>query len=103
MENQFEKTFYAGLGLALRTKDAIADMAQRLAQEQQLNEAEGRRLSDSLVQQAEDFRDRLSKLVEKQVNASLKQLNVVQKSEYDALQARVRALEERLAKADSQS
>lgn len=97
MANQLERTFYAGLGMALRTKDAIADMAQRLAQEQQLNEVEGRRLSDNMVRQAEEFRDRLSKVVKEQVDETLKQLDLVRKRDMEALEARLRELEAKIA------
>ncbi len=97
MASQLERTFYAGLGMALRTKDAIADMAQRVAQEQQLNEVEGRRLSESMVQQAEEFRDRLSKVVKEQVDETLKQLDLVRKSDMEALETRIRELEAKLA------
>ena len=97
MASQLERTFYAGLGMALRTKDAIADMAQRVAQEQQLNEVEGRRLSDNMVRQAEEFRDRLSGVVKEQVDETLKQLDLVRKSDMEALEARIRELEAKIA------
>ena len=97
MASQLERTFYAGLGMALRTKDAIADMAQRLAQEQQLNEVEGRRLSDNMVRQAEEFRDRLSKVVKEQVDETIKQLDLVRRSDMEALEVRVRDLEAKVA------
>ncbi len=97
MASQLERTLYAGLGMALRTKDAIADMAQRLAQEQQLNEVDGRRLSDNMVRQAEEFRNRLSKVVKEQVDETLRQLDLVRKSDLEALEARIRELEATLA------
>jgi polyhydroxyalkanoate synthesis regulator phasin len=97
MASQLERTFYAGLGMALRTKDAIADMAQRLAQEQQLNEVEGRRLSDNMVRQAEEFRDRLSGVVKEQVDETLKQLDLVRKSDVQALERRIQELEAKIA------
>lgn len=103
MESQLERTLYAGLGMALRTKDAIADMAQRMAQEQKLNEAEGRRLSDNMVRHAEEFRDRLSRLVAEQVDESLGKLNLVRKSDLEALERRIQELEAKLARAEAKS
>lgn len=64
MENPFRTGIYAGLGLALRTRNAVLETSRRIARENNMSEVEGRKFVDNLLQQSEDARGRLSERID---------------------------------------
>jgi polyhydroxyalkanoate synthesis regulator phasin len=93
MENPIRTGIYAGLGLALRTRDAVMETGRRIAQESSMSEDEGRKFVDDLLKQSEDVRGRLSELVEERVSDVLNRFDLAKRSDIDRLEQRIAELE----------
>jgi polyhydroxyalkanoate synthesis regulator phasin len=98
MENPFRTGIYAGLGLALRTRDAVIDAGRRIVQESSMSEEEGRKFLDDLLKQSEDVRGRLSNLVEERVAEVLNRFDLARRSDIERLEKRIQELESKPSK-----
>ena len=96
MDNPFRTGIYAGLGLALRTRDAVMETGRRIAQESSMSEDEGRKFVDDLLKQSEDVRGRLSELVEERVSSVLNRFDLAKRSDIERLEQRIADLETQL-------
>jgi polyhydroxyalkanoate synthesis regulator phasin len=101
MENPIRTGIYAGLGLALRTRDAVMDTGRRIAQESSMSEEEGRKFVDDLLKQSEDVRGRLSELVDERVSDVLGRFDLAKQSDIERLEKRISELESKLQKSKS--
>jgi polyhydroxyalkanoate synthesis regulator phasin len=92
-----KKTLYAGVGLAFLTRDKIEEMAKRMAEEAKLNEADGKKFIDEILKKSEDAKASFEKAVNAAASAALERLDIPRRSDLLALEARVKALENRNA------
>ncbi|NBB91138.1 MAG: hypothetical protein GVY23_08025 [Spirochaetes bacterium] len=93
MDNPFRTGIYAGLGLALRTRDAILETGRRIAQESSMSESDGRKFVDKLLRQSEETQGRLNGLVESRVSQVIERLDVAKRSDIERLEERIAELE----------
>jgi len=93
-----KKTMFAGIGMAVVTKDKILESLDELVEKGKLTKDEASAMSDKIVEggrvETEKARVEASKLF----NEMLHRANVVTKDQHDALAARVTALEGKLHK-----
>lgn len=90
----------AGLGMAALTKEKIEEIVQELVRSGDVDGEQSKQLARSILKQAEEQRGELRRVVEQQVKRVLTGAGLVTKEEYQALEARVKALESQLAGAD---
>ena len=88
----------AGIGMAVLTKEKVEELVQELVRSGEFDGEESKQVARSILKQAEEQRDELAKLVDRQVKRVLASAGVVLKEEYEALEARVRELEARLVR-----
>jgi len=87
------KTFLAGVGLAVATKEKIDAHIEELVEKGKLSEKEGRDLAEDLLKKSKQARKDLQKQVEKWVDEVLHKLQIPSKSDMEKLKARVKKLE----------
>ncbi|MFO8065140.1 MAG: phasin family protein [Spirochaetota bacterium] len=101
MENPIRTGMYAGLGLALRTRDAVLDSGRRIVQESSMSEDEGRKFVDDLLKQSDDVRERLSSLIQDRVSDVIGSFDLAKSSDIERLEKRIAELETELSKKKS--
>jgi polyhydroxyalkanoate synthesis regulator phasin len=94
----FTESLHAGVGFALRTRDAIEDFAKQMSQQYKLSEEEGRKFADRMVKETEESRTELDEAIEKRVNAYFEKAGVVRKDDIDAIAKKIDALEKKIGK-----
>lgn len=94
--NPFQEGIYAGLGLALRTKERIEDFAKKITREYEMNEEEGKRFMDDLVKQSEETRTRLDEVIEKRLETYITEAGLPTKADIDKLTRKIGELEKKL-------
>ncbi len=94
--NIFQEGIYAGLGIALRTKDRIEEFAKKITSEYEMNEEEGKRFMDDLVKQSEETRTRLDEIIEKRMESYIKDAGLSTKADTDKLMKKISELEKKL-------
>ena len=93
MENMMKQAVYTGIGFALRTRDAVMELGQRLVSESSMDEEEGKRFVNDLVHQSEEARQRLSTMIQERAEEVVASLNLPTRTDVENLNARIAALE----------
>jgi polyhydroxyalkanoate synthesis regulator phasin len=88
-----KKTAYTGLGLAFMTQEKVREVAHDISQRAKLSEEEGRRFADELNAKSKEARDQFEDKVTCAVQAALAKLDVPSKSDLEALEKRLEAIE----------
>ncbi len=92
MFDLIKKTMLTGIGLALKTKDEVENLAEELIKQGKLSETDGRKFLEELRDKYEDSQKKLEKRVEKTVTELLKKANLVTADELNALKKEIREL-----------
>jgi polyhydroxyalkanoate synthesis regulator phasin len=98
MIDLLKKTLFAGVGLAVLTKEKLVDLGKEVAKQANLTEAQAREFQEDLQKKAEEARDHLQSEIDRRVEAALKKMGVARTDQVNALLARVEELEKRLEK-----
>ena len=92
MFDLIKKSMLAGIGLALKTKDEVEDLAKELAIKGKLSETDGKNFIEDLLNRYDDAQKKLEARVEKTVKEMLKKADVVTGDELKALKKEIREL-----------
>ena len=87
-----KKTMLAGIGLTLKTKEEVQNLAKELVEKGKMTEKEGKAFLDDLLKKYDDTRGKLESKVEKTVQANLKKTNLVTVDEMKALKKEIQDL-----------
>ena len=93
-----KKTMFAGLGLAVVTKDKVLESLNELVEKGKLTKEEAVEMSDKIVEEGKNETEKAKVEASKLFNDMLHFANVVTKDQYDLLADRVKELEGRLHK-----
>ena len=93
-----KQSMMAGIGLALKTKDEVEELAKELIEKGKMTEKEGKKFIDNLRQKSDDARNNLEKRVEKIVKEILKKVDVASRDELVALKKEIRELKKVISK-----
>ncbi len=92
MIDLIKKTMMAGIGLALKTRDEVEDIARELSKRGTMSEQEGKKFLDDLLKRYDEARDKLEGRVEETVRKILKKMDIVTSEELKALKKEIREL-----------
>lgn len=98
--NMFEylkKSLLTGVGLALRSKNEIEDLAKEFAQNSKMNQDEAKDFLKECQQKYEEARNGFDKKIEKTIEKILLKLDLPSKSDIKALNDRVDDLTKKLS------
>ena len=98
MIDLMKKTMLAGIGVAVVTKDKVLESLDELVEAGRLSKDEAVAMSDKIVEEGKAETEKAKVEANKLFNEMLHRANLVTKDQYDALAARVTALEGRLHK-----
>ncbi len=93
-----KKSLLTGVGMALRSKSEIGDLAEELAKSTQMSQAEAREFLDECQQKYEEARSKLNKRLEKTVEEVLRRLDLPTRSDIQALNKRIDDLVKQIEK-----
>ncbi len=91
-----KKTMLAGVGMAVVTKDKVLESLDEFVEKGRLTKEEAAQMSERIVEEGREETEKAKVEANKLFNDMLQRANLVTKSQYEALQARVTALEGRL-------
>lgn len=94
MLDLFKKSILTGLGLALKTRDEVEDLAKNWAQKQRMSEQEGKSFLDDMMKKYDDSVEKLEEKVERTVKDVLKKMQIATRDEVEALHREVAQLKE---------
>ncbi len=92
-----KKTMMAGIGLALKTRDEVEELARDLTKKGAMSEQEGRKFLDELLQRYDEAKDKLEDRLEETVKKILKKADIVTGEELKALKKEIRELKKAIS------
>jgi polyhydroxyalkanoate synthesis regulator phasin len=90
------KTYLAGLGLALLTKEKTEELVDDLIKKGEVAEKDRKQVIDDLMNRARDEQQRFSQLVKDNVAKIMGEMRFPSKSQLEDLNRRVEALEKQI-------
>ena len=97
MIDLIKKTMMAGIGLALKTRDEVEELAKDLVKKGTMSEQEGKNFLDDLLKRYDEAKDKLEDKVEKTVKEFLKKADIVTGDELKALKKEIRELKKAIS------
>ncbi|MBC2703897.1 MAG: phasin family protein [Desulfobacula sp.] len=97
MFEYLKKSMLTGVGLALRSKSEIEDLAKEFAKNSKMNQDEAKDFLKDCQQKYEDARIGFDKKIEKTIEKILLKLELPSKSDIKALNDRIDNLTEKLS------
>ena len=94
MLDLFKKSILTGLGLALKTRDEVEDLAKNWAEKQRMSEKEGRAFLDDMMNKYDASAQKLEEKVERTVKDVLKKMQIASRDEVEALRREIVQLKE---------
>ena len=95
-----KKTLLTTVGVAALTKEKIEELTKDFVEKGKMTEKEGRTLVDDLLARSEESRIEFQNQVESRVQTVLDKMDLVKKSELDALKLEVEELRQSLNRED---
>lgn len=94
--NLFQEGLYVGLGLALRTKEKVEEFGNKITEEHNMNEEEGKKFVDDLMKESEETKTKLDEVIESRLDSYLKDANIPSKKDIDKLSKKIDELEKKM-------
>ena len=97
MFDYLKKSLLSGIGLALRSKNEIEDLAKEFVENSKMNQDEAREFIRDCQQKYEEARTGFDKRVEETIEKILSKLDLPSRSDIKALNARIDDLTKKLS------
>jgi polyhydroxyalkanoate synthesis regulator phasin len=92
MLDMMKKALMAGIGLALKTKDEVEEIARELIQKGKMSEKDGKKFLDDLMARYESARSNIDTWVENAVQNLIKKGKLATRDEIEGLRKEVQDL-----------
>lgn len=94
MFETIKKSLLTGVGLALRSKDEIEELAKEFAEQSKMDQAEAKQFLNECQEKYEDAKQGLDKKIETAIEKILKKLDLPTRSDIKQLNQRIDELTE---------
>ncbi|MDY6832251.1 MAG: hypothetical protein SWC96_10515 [Thermodesulfobacteriota bacterium] len=101
MIDLLKKAMFAGIGLALKTKEEVEDLASDLVQRAELSENEGKKFVNDFMKRYDESKEKLEEKVERTVRDLLAKANFVTREEMAEVKDEIKHMRKTLAIEDS--
>ncbi|WP_462271028.1 phasin family protein [Desulfobacter sp.] len=98
MLETIKNTLLSGVGMALRSKKEIETFAKEFAEQSEMNQKEAKEFLEECKKRYDDAKSGLDKKIEEVVESVLKRLDLPNRGDIDALNARIDALSKKIEK-----
>jgi polyhydroxyalkanoate synthesis regulator phasin len=92
MLDMMKKALMAGIGLALKTKDEVEEIAKELIQKGKMSEKDGKKFLDDLMARYENAKSNMDAWVENAVQNLMRKGKLVTRDEIDELKKEIQNL-----------
>lgn len=103
MMDELKKILLAGVGSAAYTYEKASEMVDSLVKKGQITMEQGKELSEELKKTVKDTGDKILPVTRESLEEIIKEMNLVTREEFDALQLRLAVLEDKINSAKEES
>lgn len=97
MIDLLKKAMFAGIGLALKTKEEVEEFASDLVQRAELSENEGKKFINDFLKRYDESKEKLEEKVERTVRELLAKANLVTREELSEVKDEIKHMRKTLA------
>ncbi len=101
MLEMLKKAMFTGVGLALKTREEVEEIANDWIQRQKMSEEDGRKFMSDLMGKYDDSRGKMEERIEKVVADFLSRVNIATREELDAVKDDVALLKKAMNAKDA--
>jgi polyhydroxyalkanoate synthesis regulator phasin len=94
MLDNFRNLLMAGLGAALITRDKVMEVTQKWVDKGSMSAAEAEKLADEIMEESKQQARNLGQSIDETLRNLLKNMQLAKASQVEALEARIRVLEQ---------
>ena len=98
MLEYMKKSFLTGVGLALRSKKEIEELAKEFAKKSEMDQAQAKKFFEDIHAKYDDTRSKLDTKIEEQIKKAIKKLDIPSHSDLKDLTDRVDKLAQAIEK-----
>lgn len=91
------RMIYFGLGALSLTKDHAEKVMKEMVEKGEMDREEGRQFVDEAIKRGEEEKEELRKMIQQELQELKGKLSVVTKTDLEAIEARLKAIEEKLS------
>ncbi|MFO8049213.1 MAG: hypothetical protein R6U29_09295 [Desulfosudaceae bacterium] len=92
MLDLIKKTMFAGIGLALKTKEEVEIIAKELVKQAELSENEGKKFVNDFLKRYDESRDKLEEKVEQSVKDVVSRSSLATRDELTEIRDEIKKL-----------
>ncbi|MFP4039524.1 MAG: phasin family protein [Desulfosudaceae bacterium] len=92
MLDLIKKTMFAGIGLALKTKEEVETIAKELVKQAELSENEGKKFVNDFLKRYDESRDKLEEKVEQSVKDVVSRSSLATRDELTEIRDEIKKL-----------
>ncbi len=92
-----KKTMLSGIGLALKTKEELEELAKEYITKGEMNENEGKKFVDDLQKKYEEAKEKFEDKIEKTVKKMMTKADIATKTEINDLKKKLTDLKKEIA------
>jgi polyhydroxyalkanoate synthesis regulator phasin len=91
-----KNAFYLGLGAITLTKEKAEKTINEITEKGEMSTDEAKQFVDEIIQKGEEQKKEIRHIIGEEIDEWRKDFGVVTRAEYEALEARIKKLEEKL-------
>jgi polyhydroxyalkanoate synthesis regulator phasin len=92
MLEMLKKTMLTGIGMALKTRDEVEELAKDWVNKQRMSEEDGRRFMDDLLKKYDSSVDKMEDKIEEIVKKVLQKVNLATRDDLEELRKEIEQL-----------
>jgi len=96
LKDLFDKLFSLGIGIAAVSKEQIDKIIDELVEKGRMTRNESKEVVEELINKGKESQKKMEEAFQRKMEETLKNLNLVTKTELEVLYKRIEALEEKL-------
>lgn len=102
MADDIKKGFYAGIGVMLKGKEKVEEIAREFIKDANMDAEEGEKFVKDMVSKANETREEVGKYLDERMQTTIDKMGYVKKEEYESIKKELEELKSSINKNNAQ-
>ena len=98
ISDDIKSGFYAGIGLMLKGKEKVEDVAREFIKDRNMNAEEGEKFVKDMVSKANETREEFEKYLNEKIQITIDKMGYVKKEDYESIKKELEELKNSIKK-----
>ena len=96
MSDDIKKGFYAGIGVMLKGKEKVEEIAREFIKDANMDAEEGEKFVKEMVTKANETKEEITQYLDERIKTTMDKAGYVKKEEYDAIKKELEELKSKI-------